>query len=69
MSASIENFGPTGFTALLIIFSSVIVSVNTDEHSIGSKMEAERIQKKKYGNYAFSIIDLRIQQRRILLSS
>lgn len=54
MSASIEKFGLAGLAALLIILNNVVVNVNGDEHSIGSKLEAEKIQRKKYDDYTFS---------------
>ena len=54
MSASIEKFGLAGLTALFLIFGSVLVNVSTDEHAIGSKLEAERVQRKKYDDYAFN---------------
>ena len=54
MSASIEKFVLAGLTALFVIFGNVLVNVSTDEHAIGSKLEAERVQRKKYDDYAFN---------------
>ena len=55
MSASMKKSGSS--VVKLIVLICIIDVVTTDEHSIGSKLEAEKVQRKRYDDHklAFTI--------------